>query len=71
MKKKVTATVLVLFVLIHVQAQKAPTDYVNPLLGTATLWDSTAREINPITITRFYTIGWASRKNRSSIWTVS
>lgn len=41
MKRKVGATVLVLFVLIRLQAQQSPTDYVNPLLGTATLWDST------------------------------
>lgn len=41
MKKAFAATVLVLFFFIHLQAQKSLTDYVNPLLGTATLWDST------------------------------
>ena len=40
MKKKVAAILLVLFIIHHTQAQQSPTEYVNPLLGTATLWDS-------------------------------
>ncbi len=40
MKKNIIAIILILFVTSHVQAQKLVTDYVNPLLGTATLWDS-------------------------------
>lgn len=38
MKKNIAAIGL-LFAISHLQAQKLPDDYVNPLLGTA-LWDS-------------------------------
>ena len=41
MEKMTVVTVLVLFALIRLQAQRSPVDWVNPLLGTATLWDST------------------------------
>jgi len=37
--KKILSIVLLLLVISHVKAQKLPVDYVNPLLGTATLWD--------------------------------
>jgi predicted alpha-1,2-mannosidase len=40
MIKNFVSVVLVFFVSVCVQAQKSPTDYVNPFLGTATLWDS-------------------------------
>jgi len=40
MKKNILSIILFLFVLNDVQAQKSLTDYVNPFLGTATLWDS-------------------------------
>ncbi len=39
MKKTFLLNLLVLFIMTSSQAQKLPTDYVNPLLGTATLWD--------------------------------
>lgn len=41
MKRYLAAIVLLLSVPVFVQAQKSFTDYVNPFLGTATLWDST------------------------------
>ena len=40
MKKITPLLILFLFFLNGVQAQKSLTDYVNPFLGTATLWDS-------------------------------
>ncbi|MDQ6903028.1 MAG: GH92 family glycosyl hydrolase [Bacteroidota bacterium] len=40
MEKNILSIILFLFVLSDVQAQKSLTDYVNPFLGTATLWDS-------------------------------
>ncbi len=39
MKKHILFVVLLLLAITHSQAQKVPVDYVNPLLGTATLWD--------------------------------
>jgi predicted alpha-1,2-mannosidase len=39
MKKSIVAVVLLLLITTHLKAQKAPVNYVNPLLGTATLWD--------------------------------
>ncbi len=41
MKRNSVYVVLLLFGISHLQAQKSFTDYVNPFLGTATLWDST------------------------------
>jgi predicted alpha-1,2-mannosidase len=40
MKKNITAILFLLLVTNHLQAQKSPVNYVNPLLGTATLWDA-------------------------------
>ncbi|MDQ2862662.1 MAG: GH92 family glycosyl hydrolase, partial [Bacteroidota bacterium] len=40
MKRNILPIILLLFLLNDVQAQKSSTDYVNPFLGTATLWDS-------------------------------
>ncbi len=40
MKRNILSIILFLFFLNGVQAQKSLTDYVNPFLGTATLWDS-------------------------------
>ena len=40
MKRNVLSIILFLFFLSDVHAQKSFTDYVNPFLGTATLWDS-------------------------------
>ncbi len=40
MIKNFVSIVLLLFVTVYSQAQKQVTDYVNPFLGTATLWDS-------------------------------
>ncbi len=40
MKRSILLIILFLFFLSDVQAQKSLTDYVNPFLGTATLWDS-------------------------------
>ena len=40
MKKNILAAGLLLLTVGHLRAQKSPVDYVNPLLGTATLWDS-------------------------------
>jgi len=40
MKKNISVVVLAVFVMIRLQAQKTPYAYVNPFLGTATLWDS-------------------------------
>jgi len=39
MKKNIVFVVLLLLATSHSQAQKLPVNYVNPLLGTATLWD--------------------------------
>jgi predicted alpha-1,2-mannosidase len=40
MYKKITsATIILLLIACQLLAQKRPVDYVNPLLGTATLWD--------------------------------
>ena len=41
MKRNFAAIAFLLFVTMSLQAQKSFTDYVNPFLGTATLWDST------------------------------
>src|ERR1017187_7259634 len=41
MKKTTVSIGLLLFAAAVSQAQKQPVDYVNPLLGTATLWDKT------------------------------
>ncbi|HEY4209597.1 MAG TPA: GH92 family glycosyl hydrolase [Puia sp.] len=38
--KKFTLVLIACTLLNHVQAQLSPTNYVNPLLGTATIWDS-------------------------------
>jgi len=38
--KKILSIVLLSLLINHVNAQKLPVDYVNPLLGTATLWDA-------------------------------
>jgi predicted alpha-1,2-mannosidase len=38
--KKSLSIVLLSLLINHVNAQKLPVDYVNPLLGTATLWDA-------------------------------
>lgn len=38
-KKNIVFIVLLLVLTSHLQAQKPPASYVNPLLGTATLWD--------------------------------
>jgi len=38
--KKITVAILACSLLTHAQAQLSPADYVNPLLGTATIWDS-------------------------------
>jgi len=40
MKKHITTIILFLLITTHLRAQKSPVNYVNPLLGTATLWDS-------------------------------
>ncbi|MEO7769300.1 MAG: hypothetical protein ABIS01_17840, partial [Ferruginibacter sp.] len=40
MKKNLATIGLFLFALPYLQAQKSATAYVNPFLGTATLWDS-------------------------------
>jgi len=40
MKRNFLSIILFLFFLSDVQAQKSFTDYINPFLGTATLWDS-------------------------------
>ncbi|MDN5288338.1 MAG: putative alpha,2-mannosidase [Mucilaginibacter sp.] len=40
MKKNSVLVVLLLVVINHLQAQKSPVNYVNPLLGTATLQDA-------------------------------
>ncbi len=40
MKRNILSIILFLFFLSDVEAQKKFTDYVNPFLGTATLWDS-------------------------------
>jgi predicted alpha-1,2-mannosidase len=40
MKKNMLLAALLLSAFGHLRAQKSPVDYVNPLLGTATLWDS-------------------------------
>ena len=40
MIKNSFSTLLLLYVTTFIQAQKQTTDYVNPFLGTATLWDS-------------------------------
>ena len=39
MKRNIVAVILLLVITTHLQAQKTPVSYVNPLLGTATLWD--------------------------------
>jgi putative alpha-1,2-mannosidase len=39
MKKNIVAVILFLLITSHLQAQKTPVNYVNPLLGTATLWN--------------------------------
>jgi predicted alpha-1,2-mannosidase len=39
MKKNSIYTILIFFLISPALAQKAPATYVNPLLGTATLWD--------------------------------
>jgi predicted alpha-1,2-mannosidase len=39
MKKNILIVFLILLAARHLQAQKSPVNYVNPLLGTATLWD--------------------------------
>ena len=38
--KKITVAIIACTLIHHVQAQLSPADYVNPLLGTATIWDS-------------------------------
>jgi predicted alpha-1,2-mannosidase len=40
MKAVILFVLMFLFVNYHSQAQQLPTNYVNPLLGTATLWDA-------------------------------
>ncbi|HVW97208.1 MAG TPA: GH92 family glycosyl hydrolase, partial [Mucilaginibacter sp.] len=40
MKKTITAFILLTLTANCLLAQKSPVDYVNPLLGTATLWDA-------------------------------
>jgi putative alpha-1,2-mannosidase len=40
MKKILLIIVLSLLAIPHLWAQKSPVNYVNPLLGTATLWDA-------------------------------
>lgn len=40
MKKNTIVFVLILLIINQLQAQKSPVNYVNPFLGTATLWDS-------------------------------
>ena len=40
MKKNFLLAVFLLFVITRSQAQNVPVNYVNPLLGTATLWDA-------------------------------
>ena len=40
MKRNILPVILLLFLLSDAKAQKSHTDYVNPFLGTATLWDS-------------------------------
>ncbi|WPU90910.1 GH92 family glycosyl hydrolase [Mucilaginibacter sabulilitoris] len=40
MKKNFVLIVFLLFAITRTQAQNAPVNYVNPLLGTATLWDA-------------------------------
>ena len=40
MIKSILSIQLFLFTAISLQAQKPLTDFVNPFLGTATLWDS-------------------------------
>jgi predicted alpha-1,2-mannosidase len=39
MKKYIVLVISILFIGNHLQAQKSPVNYVNPLLGTATLWN--------------------------------
>ncbi len=39
MKKNIVTVALILLTLSKLLAQKSPVNYVNPLLGTATLWD--------------------------------
>ena len=40
MKKSIVLVVFLLFSMRYSQAQKTPANYVNPLLGTATLWNA-------------------------------
>ena len=40
MKKSIVLVVFLLFSISYSQAQKTPANYVNPLLGTATLWNA-------------------------------
>jgi predicted alpha-1,2-mannosidase len=40
MKKNFVLIIIFLFAISRSQAQKTPVNYVNPLLGTATLWDA-------------------------------
>lgn len=47
MKKTISAIAGLLLYTTIAQAQQQPTDYVNPLLGTATLWDSTDLGFTP------------------------
>jgi len=39
MKKNIILVILLLLIISRSQAQKSPVNYVNPLLGTATLWN--------------------------------
>ena len=39
MNKNFIFVILLLIVIVNLKAQKLPTNYVNPFLGTATLWD--------------------------------
>lgn len=47
MKRNILPIILLLFLLNDARAQKSHTDYVNPFLGTATLWDSVDIGYNP------------------------
>jgi predicted alpha-1,2-mannosidase len=40
MKRNIVFVILFLFAINHLHAQKSVVNYVNPLLGTATLWDA-------------------------------
>ena len=40
MKKNIASVAVLLLIINHLHAQRSPVDYVNPFLGTATLWDS-------------------------------